>query len=101
MITPEEIQAVRGFLTHCTLNEVPKIIGLCQQLLNEIELQQQMIDNHTNQFLNGELHATNKTINDTRGTRGDSATQDLRQQEPVRDMAGISAPSQARHQGIA
>lgn len=101
MIKPDEIEAVRHFLSHCTLNDTPKVLGLCQQLLNEIELQQQIIEQHTNQFLNGELHATNQTINDTRGTRVDTATTNLRQQEPVRDMAGVPAPSEARHQDSA
>ena len=101
MIKPDEIEAVRHFLSHCTLNDTPKVLGLCHQLLNEIELQKQIIEQHTNQFLNGELHATNQTINDTRGTRGDTTAQDLRQQEPVRDMADLPAPSEARHQDSA
>lgn len=101
MIKSDEIEACRQFLTHCTLNEVPKIIGLCQQLLNEIELQQQIIDNHTNQFLNGELHATHETNNDANGTRVDSAAQDIRQQEPVRDMADLPAFKETRHQDSA
>ena len=101
MIKPDEIEAVRHFLSHCTLNDTPKVLGLCHQLLNEIELQKQIIEQHTNQFLSGELHATNQTINDTRGTRGDTTAQDLRQQEPVRDMADLPAPSEARHQDSA
>ena len=99
MIKPDEIEAVRQFLTHCTLNEVPKILGLCQQLLNEIELQQQIIEQHTNQFLNGELHATNQTINDTIGTRSDTATTNLRPPEPVRDMAGVQTFTETRYSG--
>lgn len=101
MIKPDEIEAVRHFLSHCTLNDTPKVLGLCQQLLHEIELQQQIIEQHTNQFLKGELHATHETNNDTRGTRVDTATQNLRQQESIRDMADLPAPSEARHQDSA
>lgn len=99
MITPDEIKAVRGFLTHCTLNEVPKIIGLCQQLLNEIELQQQVIDNHTNQFFKGEMNASNETSHIAHGVRGDSTNEDTAQPEPVRTVPEVLASTEARHQG--
>ena len=101
MIKADEIETVRHFLSPCTLNDTPKLLGLGQQLLNEIELQQQIIEQHTTQFLNGELHATHETRDDSNGTRVDSAAQNLRQQEPVRDMAGVPAPAEARHQDSA
>lgn len=97
MITPDEIKAVRGFLTHCTLNEVPKIIGLCQQLLNEIELQQQVIDQHTNQFFKGEMNASNETSHQSNGVRSDSTTKDTAQPEPARTVPEVLASTEARH----
>ena len=97
MIKPDEIETVRHFLSHCTLNDTPKVLGLCHQLLNEIELQQQIIDQHTNQFLNGELHATNQTINDTLGTRSDTTAQDIRPPEPTRSVPEVSPLEEARH----
>ena len=99
MIKPEEVETVRHFLTHCTLNEVPKIIGLCQQLLNEIELQQQVIDNHTNQFFKGEMNASNETSHIAHGVRSYSTTKDTAQPEPVRTVSEVQPPQEARHQG--
>lgn len=99
MITPDEIKAVRGFLTHCTLNDTPKVLGLCQQLLSEIELQQQIIEQHTNQFFNGELHASNETSHQSNGVRSYSTTKDTAQPEPVRTVSEVQPPQEARHQG--
>lgn len=99
MIKPDEIEAVRHFLSHCTLNDTPKVLGLCQQLLNEIELQQQIIDNHTNQFFKGEMNASNQTSSIANGVRGDSETENTAQPEPVRTVSEVQPPQEARYQG--
>ena len=96
MIKPEEVETVRHFLTHCTLNEVPKIIGLCQQLLNEIELQQQVIDQHTNQFFTGEMNATHETNGQSNGVRSYSTTPNTGKPEPVRTVQQVQPSPQAR-----
>jgi hypothetical protein len=97
VIKSDEIEAVRHFLTHCTLNDTPKVLGLCQQLLNEIELQQQIIDNHTNQFFKGEMNASNQANNQPSGVRGDSTSADKAEPEPVRVVPEVLAFTETRH----
>ena len=99
MIKPDEIEAVRHFLSHCTLNEVPKIIGLCQQLLNEIELQQQVIDNHTNQFFKGEMNETHETNGESNGVRSYSTTPNTGEHEPVRTVPEVQPFTETRRAG--
>lgn len=97
MIKSDEIEAVRHFLTHCTLNEVPKVIGLCQQLLNEIELQQQVIDQHTNQFFKGEMNASDQTSHKSNGVRSYSTPANPAEPESVRAVPEVQSFTEARH----
>ena len=96
MIKPEEIEAVRHFITHCTLNDTPKVLGLCQQLLSEIELQQQVIDQHTTQFFKGEMNATNETNGIAHGVRGDTAAPNTGKPEPVRTVPEVQPFTETR-----